>query len=281
MIKTAASPHAINVSHYKNDSKPGWFAPLNPPQPDWAGRTVWLVGASSGIGRATASALHAAGARVYVSARNAAALASFVAEHPGAHALPLDASDPAAVRRAAQAIFAVSPLDCVLYCAGYYREMRATEFDLAEMLRHEQVNYVGALYVLDAVLPHMLARRSGHISLVSSVAGYRGLPKSLAYGPTKAALINLGETLYVDLHDHGIGVSMVNPGFVETPLTSQNQFRMPALITPEQAAQEILRGWRRGKFEIHFPRRFTLWMKTLQLLPNRLYFSIIRRLTGL
>ena len=150
-----------------------------------------------------------------------------------------------------------------------------------EALRHEQVNYVGALHVLDAVLPHFLARRSGHISLVSSVAGYRGLPKSLAYGPTKAALINLGETLYVDLRDSGIGVSLVNPGFVETPLTAQNQFRMPALITPGQAAQEILAGWQRGRFEIHFPKRFTLWMKTLQLLPHRMYFAIIRRFTGL
>jgi NAD(P)-dependent dehydrogenase (short-subunit alcohol dehydrogenase family) len=281
MFKTDTSPRPASADRYQNNSKRGWFAPLNPPQPNWQGRTVWLVGASSGIGRATASALHAQGARVFLSARNGAALDNFVATHPGAYALPLDAVDHAAVQQAARAILAIGPLDCVVYCAGYYREMRATEFDLAEMLRHEQVNYVGALNVLDAVLPHMLARRSGHISLVSSVAGYRGLPKSLAYGPTKAALINLGETLYVDLRDQGIGVSMINPGFVETPLTAQNEFRMPALITPEQAAQEILKGWRNGRFEIHFPQRFTLWMKTLQLLPIRLYFAIIRRFTGL
>jgi NAD(P)-dependent dehydrogenase (short-subunit alcohol dehydrogenase family) len=163
---------------------------------------VWLVGASTGIGRATASACMRRGSRVHLGAQPAA-LDSFVAEHPGAVALPLDACDRDAVRAAAQAILAQGPLDCVMYCAGYYRELRATEFNLDEMLRHEQVNYVGALHVLDAVLPHLLARRSGHISLVSSVAGYRGLPKSLAYGPTKAALINLGETLYVDLRPAG------------------------------------------------------------------------------
>ncbi|MEO7642439.1 MAG: SDR family NAD(P)-dependent oxidoreductase, partial [Ramlibacter sp.] len=122
---------------------------------------------------------------------------------------------------------------------------------------------------------------SGHISLVSSVAGFRGLPNSLAYGPTKAALINLAETLYLDLSDHGIGVSVVNPGFVETPLTAQNTFAMPGLIGPQEAAREILRGWAAGDFEIHFPRRFTRWMKLLRLLPFRLYRRVVRRMTGL
>ena len=281
MFKTDTSPRPASADRYQNNSKRGWFAPLNPPQPNWQGRTVWLVGASSGIGRATASALHAQGARVFLSARNGAALDSFVATHPGAYALPLDAVDHAAVQQAARAILAIGPLDCVVYCAGYYREMRATEFDLAEMLRHEQVNYVGALNVLDAVLPHMLARRSGHISLVSSVAGFRGLPQGLAYGPTKAALINLAETLYLDLRAAGIGVSVVNPGFVETPLTRQNDFTMPALITPAQAAGEILRGWAAGRFDIHFPKRFTRWLHLLRLLPYRLYFAAVGRVTGL
>ena len=255
--------------------------PYNLPLPDWHGKTVWLVGASSGIGQATAHALHEAGAKVVVSARNGAALQAFVAAHPGAQALMLDASDAAAVKTAAQSLLAQGPLDLMMYCAGYYKEQRATAFDLAEMLRHQQVNYVGALYVLDAVLPAMLQRGSGHLSLVGSVAGYRGLPQSLAYGPTKAALINLAETLYLDLQASGVGVSLVNPGFVETPLTAGNQFSMPALISPAQAATEILAGWARGQFEIHFPKRFTLWMKTLRVLPYALYFPAIRKFTGL
>ena len=257
------------------------FSPLNPAIDDWRGRTAWIVGASSGIGRAVASALHARGAKVFVSARSDAALTQFVQEHPGAQALPVDAGDAQAVKLAAQSILAQGKLDMVFYCAGYYRELRATEFDLAQMLAHQQVNYVGVLHVLDAVLPALLSQRSGHISLVSSVAGFQGLPKSLAYGPTKAALINLAETLYLDLHDSGIGVSLVNPGFVETPLTAGNEFKMPALITPQEAAREILAGWDRGRFEIHFPLRFTLWMKALQLLPFGIYQSVIRRFTGL
>ncbi len=255
--------------------------PHNIPITDWRGKSVWLVGASSGIGRATAHALHAAGAIVTVSARGQQALDTFAAEHPGARVLALDAADAASVEAAARTVLAAGPLDMVFYCAGYYKEMRATEFDLAQMLQHNQINYVGALYVLAAVLPHFLQRRSGHVSLVSSVAGYRGLPQGLAYGPTKAALINLAETMHVDLKDSNISVSLICPGFVETPLTAQNKFAMPGLIKPEKAAEEILKGWGKGEFEIHFPKRFTFMMKALALLPPALYFPAIRKFTGL
>lgn len=258
---------------------------LNPRMTQWHGRTVWLVGASTGIGRATASALHAQGAKVVVSARSVTALDAFVSSHPGARALPLDVTDASAVKTATQDLASQAALDCVVYCAGHYHAMDATHIDLPDMLRHNQINYVGALNVLDAVVPQLLAQavnpnsgQRGHLSLMASVAGYRGLPQSLAYGPTKAALINLSETLYLDLYAHSIGVSVINPGFVDTPLTRQNDFKMPALISPEQAAQEILKGWAKGEFEIHFPKRFTLWMKTLQMLPYSAYFAATRRL---
>ena len=265
---------------------------LNPPLREWTGRTVWLVGASTGIGQACASLLHARGASVFVSARQVAKLEQWVADHPGndaqgrprAVALPLDATDGTALRHAATAVAARGGIDLVVYCAGYYRAVGAEHYRLDEMLRHEQVNYVGALQLLDAVLPHLLAQAGrgapGHLSLVSSVAGFRGLPLSLAYGPTKAALINLAEALYLDLHHLGLGVSVVNPGFVETPLTAQNTFRMPALITPEVAAQAMLDGWARGVFELHFPKRFTRWLKLMRLLPYRWYFPLVRRGTG-
>ena len=253
------------------------FTPLNPPLRDWRGQNVWVIGASTGIGRVTAAALHQAGARVSVSARKAAALADFVQQHPGSQALPLDAGDPNALQQATQQLLAQGPLDQVVDCAGHYHAMRASSLDLADMQEHLKINYLGALYLLEALLPALLARGSGHISLVGSVAGYRGLPNSLAYGPTKAALINLAETLYLDLHPKGIGVSLVNPGFVRTPLTAGNAFNMPALISPEEAAQAMLQGWARGDFELHFPKRFTLWMKALRLLPNRLFFSLVGR----
>ena len=256
--------------------------PLNLPITDWNGRVVWLVGASSGIGQACAALLHARGARVVVSARNAQALNDFEAAHPGSLAMPLDATDRDAMRGAAQRIVErCGRIDLALYCAGHYKAMRATEFDLDEMLRHNQVNYAGALHMLDAVLPVLRAQRSGHLSLVASVAGYRGLPNALGYGPTKAALINLAQTLYLDLQPLGIGVSIVNPGFVRTPLTAANPYEMPALIEPEQAAREMLKGWSRGAFEIHFPKRFTLFMKALSHLADGWYFSVVRRVTGL
>lgn len=258
---------------------------LNPRIEHWTDRVVWLVGASSGIGRATAERLHERGARVVLSARNAQALDEFVQRHSRSDALALDATDRDAMRDAAQHIVRVhGRIDLAMYCAGHYRAMRATEFDLDEALLHQQVNVTGALHLLDAVLPQLLAQadagRPAHLSLVASVAGYRGLPQALAYGPTKAALINMAETLYLDLAERGVGVSLINPGFVDTPLTAQNRFPMPALITPAQAAAAIVEGWERGAFEIHFPRRFTMALKALQPLANALYFRAVRRATG-
>ena len=250
-----------------------------PPLTEWTGRCAWIVGASTGIGRATASLLHARGARVFVSARNEALLADFEAEHPGSKALALDVTDAAALGRAADEVAATTGgIDLVCYCVGHYVPMRATDFDLGEALRHIEVNQAGALKLLAAVLPHLLRRGRGHLSLVASVAGYRGLPGALAYGPTKAALINLAEALHLDLAPAGIGVSMINPGFVETPLTAQNSFAMPALISPDEAARAIVQGWAQGRFEIHFPKRFTFWMKLLRILPDALYLRAVPRL---
>lgn len=256
--------------------------PLNPRIASWTGRTVWLVGASTGIGRATAELLHRRGARVIVSARSAAPLEAFVAQHAGADMIVLDATDREALRDAAAHIVRThGRIDLACYCAGTYAAMRADNFDLDVALRHVDVNYNGALHLLDAVLPHLKRQKGGHISLVGSVAGYRGLPQALAYGPTKAALINLAEVLYMDLKPQGVGVSIVNPGFVETPLTAQNEFRMPALLTPEEAAQAIVAGWEAGDFEIHFPKRFTLWLKALRHIGYGPYFAAVKRSTGL
>ncbi len=255
---------------------------LNPRITHWHQKLVWIVGASSGIGQETASLLHREGARVVVSARQAEALQRFVQAHPGSDAMPMDITSEAEVKHAATSLFTKHGVpDLVFVCAGHYRAQRATQFDLQEMLKHQQVNYVGALLVLDAVLAPMVQRRQGHVSLMGSVAGYRGLPNGLAYGPTKAALINLADTLYLDLNDQGLGVSIVNPGFVETTLTAQNQFTMPALISASEAARQIVAGWAKGSFEIHFPKRFTRGLKALQWASHGLYFAAIKRATGL
>ncbi len=255
---------------------------LNPPLLDWKQRVVWLVGASTGIGHALAQQLHALGASVVISARSPLPLEAFELAHEGSLGIALDATDPVAMRRAVQRIKAhFGRLDMAVYCAGHYKAMRATTFDLNDALLHNHINYVGALHMLDAVLSSFLAQGSGHISLVSSVAGFGGLPMGLAYGPTKAALNNLAESMYIDLAPLGIGSSVINPGFVQTPMTADNGFKMPALISADEAAQQILQGWAKGQFDIHFPKRFTWWIKTLQLLPRWLYFKAIRTATGL
>jgi short-subunit dehydrogenase len=254
---------------------------LNPKITEWRGKRVWLVGASTGIGRAVAEKLHALGAQVIVSARSTAPLQELAAQCQGVQTMQLDATDQAAVNAAAAKLQQAGALDLVMYCAGIYQPLRAQEMKSETMAQHMNVNYLGAVYVTEAVMPAMLAAKRGHLSYVSSVAGFRGLPKALAYGPTKAALINMAEALYIDLHDEGLGVSIINPGFVETPLTSQNTFHMPALIKPAQAASEIIAGWQAGKFEMHFPKRFTQWLKIMRSAPDGLYFRMTRRFTGL
>jgi NAD(P)-dependent dehydrogenase (short-subunit alcohol dehydrogenase family) len=256
----------------------GWRS-LNPKVADWRGRSVWLIGASTGIGRACAQALIAAGARVAVSARQASLLDE-ICNGNSAVAVPCDVTDPESLRRAAEQVQAHQGLDWVVYCAGHYKAIRPLrDIELPELMKHQAVNYHGALHALDAVLPTLVAQGKGHISLLASVAGYRGLPLSMAYGPTKAALQHLAEILYMELRPAGIGVSVVNPGFVATPLTAQNRFHMPALIQPDEAARAMLRGWQQGLFEIHFPRRFSNFLKVLRWLPDRLYFALVWRAT--
>jgi NAD(P)-dependent dehydrogenase (short-subunit alcohol dehydrogenase family) len=254
--------------------------PLNPPIASWTGKRVWVIGASTGIGAAIARRLLASGARVALSARSREPLEEIAA---GADALvvPLDVADPASVREAATAIVrAWHGFDLMLIVAGTHAEMRAQTFDLPSARRLLEVNLLGVLHCLDVALPRLLADRAGGVAIVASVAGYVGLPKALVYGPSKAALINLAESLYGDLHPLGLGVYLVNPGFVDTPLTRKNEFRMPALIGADEAARATLDGIAAGRFEIHYPARFTRWVKLARLLPYRLQFWLVRKDTG-
>lgn len=250
---------------------------MNPKIAQWQGRRVWLVGASSGIGAALAQRLAAAGARLALTARDAGALRAL--DIPGALLLPADVTFPASVEHAHQDLMAAwGGIDLAIYLAGDYVPMRAESFDAERARRVVDVNFGGALNLAGMLLPG-LAPGAG-IAFVASVAGYRALPKALAYGPGKAALIHFAECLHLDLAPRGIGVWVINPGFVATRLTAVNDFSMPALQTPDQAAQAILEGFAGGRFEIHFPKRFTRVMKLLALLPYRWYFPLIRRLTG-
>ncbi|MEO8038604.1 MAG: SDR family NAD(P)-dependent oxidoreductase [Betaproteobacteria bacterium] len=257
---------------------------LNAPISDWTAQRVWVVGASSGIGAAVAQALLARGARVALSARRREPLDQLVASAPDgrALALPLDVTQVDTVAAAHRALVDTwGGADVVIVVAGSYTPMRAWELDLQTARSMVEVNVMGVLNVLASIVPVFVSRGSGHIGIVSSVAGYSGLPQALIYGPTKAALLNLAEALYIDLAPRGVGVHVVSPGFVKTPLTAGNAFTMPALITAEEAADHTVRGFERGEFETHFPKRFTRLLKLLRLLPYALYFPLIRKITGL
>lgn len=250
---------------------------MNPKITAWSGKRVWLVGASSGIGAALAGELARRGARVALSARSVDKLRALGID--GALLLPCDATDTASLAAAHKRLLAAwSGVDLAIYLAGDYVPMRAADFDLAVAEQIVSVNFNGAMRLAATVLPDLPV--GGGIAFVASVAGYRGLPKALAYGPGKAALIHFAECLHLDLAPQGIGVWVVNPGFVATQLTARNDFAMPALLTPEEAALATVDGFRTGKFEIHYPKRFTRVMKLLALLPYGLYFPLVRRLTG-
>jgi NAD(P)-dependent dehydrogenase (short-subunit alcohol dehydrogenase family) len=238
-------------------------------------KTVWITGASTGIGREIAIQLAQQGVTVAASARSADKLASL---GHGIHPFPLDVTDKDAVMAAAAEIETqLGPIDLALFGAGTYAPADIGNLDPAQFATTMSVNYMGVINGLAAVLPRMRKRRAGHIAWIASVAGYRGLPKAAAYGPTKAALINLAESLKPELELLDIKTSVINPGFVETPLTEQNDFKMPFLMQPEEAARLTIEGLKRGRFEIAYPWQFVTMLKIGRLLPYNLYFRMIRR----
>ena len=255
---------------------------MNPRIRSWKGARVWVIGASTGIGAATASLLLSKGAQVALSARNTSALQTLAENNSHALVLPLDITQHADVQKAHDHLLSAwGSIDIVLILAGVYNEMRADSIDMAVVNQVLDINLRGTFNCIDVVLPTLLKQSYGGIGIVSSVAGFSGLPKALVYGPTKAALINLCESLYFDLNRRGNAVYMINPGFVKTPATANNDFAMPALISAEEAAKEILTGMEQGQFHIHFPKRFTNWLRFARLLPYRWYFYLIHKVTGL
>ncbi|PVV14041.1 MAG: short-chain dehydrogenase [gamma proteobacterium symbiont of Ctena orbiculata] len=252
---------------------------LNPSITDWQEKRVWVIGASSGIGAALSTLLRQKGARLAISARGEKGLQEIAGEET--IVMPLDVTHGDSLKWARdELLMQWGGIDMVVYSAGIYTPMRSWALDLPVIRQGLDINLQGAYNLLDAVLPCYLKQAQGGLCFVASVAGYTGLPKALAYGPTKAALINLSQILYTDLSARGIGVYLVNPGFVDTRLTERNDFDMPALISAEQAAAEMLKGIGRGQFEIHFPKRFTYWMKLLSRLPDRLRFYLLKKAVG-
>lgn len=242
---------------------------------------AWVTGASAGIGEALTLALADRGWTVNATARNAEALAALAAKRPGLIvARPGDVTDRARMTEIVAEIEAQAPLALAVLNAGIYIPMRAQEFSAETVEKTFAVNVGGTANALDPVLKAMIARRAGHVALTASVAGYRGLPRAAAYGATKAALHGMAEALAYDLIDLNVRISVINPGFVATEATSVNDFDMPFLMTPEQAAGRIVHGLERPGFEIAFPRRFVLILRAIGLLPNRAYFAVMRKAMG-
>ncbi|WP_253446300.1 SDR family NAD(P)-dependent oxidoreductase [Halomonas sp. Y3] len=244
---------------------------------------IWLTGATSGIGRALALRLLADGHRVALSARSESALAELSEGHANALLLPLDVSDRAAVARAGERLAeAFGGLDLALLNAGTCEYLEARSFDVDLVERVFAPNFHGAIYCIDAALPLLRrARTEGGrplLAATSSAAAYLPLPRAEAYGASKAALSHFLESLRLDLHGEGIDVSLIHPGFVKTPLTDRNDFAMPLRIEAAQAAEAILQGLARRRLDIHFPRRFTLLVKLMGLLPPALRYRLGLRL---
>ncbi|EQD73051.1 short-chain dehydrogenase/reductase SDR [mine drainage metagenome] len=242
---------------------------------------VWIIGASSGIGAALALALAAENHAVVISARRADLLheVSGRSPRPGAIVpLPLDVRDHSTVEAAAAQVFArFGRLDYCFLNAGKY-ELSRSGIDPLVYAEVTRVNYLGVVEGLSVVIPRLIQQGSGQVLVTASVAGYRGLPQAGAYGPTKAALISLCETLAVELKSRGVTVRVINPGFVRTPITAKNRFYMPFLIDADDAAQKILRALPSRRFEIAFPWQMVMLMKIMKLLPNWLYLWIMTKI---
>lgn len=244
-------------------------------------KTVWITGAGKGIGRALALKMASEGWTVAASARTVSDLETLISESRCDHiyAFPLDITDSIANRIVLGEIEEkLGPVDLAVLNAGTHRPMSAKDFDVETVRGLVETNLMGTVNGLGALLPVFRIRRQGRIAVVSSVAGYRGLPTSAAYGATKAALINMCEALKPELDSEGVSLCLINPGFVETPLTDENEFPMPFLVTPEAAADTIYKGLMAEKFEIVFPWRFAVVMKLLRILPNRLLFALTSRM---
>ena len=242
-------------------------------------KKIWITGASSGIGKAVAKKFANEGWRVAVSARRKELLDE-LAEHHNILSFPLDVTDRSQINNVFKDIVnEFGNLDVCLFSSGTYEPKDEQSIDPDKIKNVINVNFLGVIDCVKSVEEYFKNKKSGHISIVSSIAGYRGLPNSSGYGPSKAALTNFCESIYFDFKKFGIRVSIVSPGFIKTPLTDKNDFPMPFLRTPDYAAEKIFNGLTKSKsFEIHFPKALTLILKFLRILPYSLYLFLVDKL---
>jgi|TARA_B100001741_G_scaffold61581_1_gene48497 short-subunit dehydrogenase len=244
-------------------------------------KTIWITGASSGIGKSLALKFANEGWQVAASARREDLLNQLSESNQNISPFPLDVTS----RENCEKIFEkiknkFENIDTCFFSTGTWDPKKEKEIDIDQMKKVMEVNFFGTLNCIKAVEMYFKEKKNGNISIVSSIAGYRGLPNSTGYGASKAALNNLAESLYFDFGRYNVRVSLISPGFIKTPMTDKNQFKMPFLKTPEFAAEKIYNGLINGSsFEIDFPKELTLILKFLKILPDSVYFKLIRKLT--
>ena len=235
-----------------------------------AGARYWLVGASDGLGAALAEALAARGLRLVLSARPSDRLTALAARL-GAEPVAMDVADAASVRQAAAQ---VGPVDGLVWLAGVYWPMRAQDWNATQVEAMCDINFTGCARVLGAVLPGMIARNAGHVVITGSLSGFRGLPGAVGYGASKAACMSLAETLYCDLRHTAVRVQLANPGFIRTRLTAQNDFAMPQIMAPADAAAQMVRLMDSPRFSRSFPTPFQWLFRAANFLPDALYYRL-------
>ena len=244
-------------------------------------KSVWITGASSGIGCSLAKILANSGSLVAVSARRKDKLIELGSLNDNIIPIDLDVGDVAQVKDKYNQIVEKfdDGIDLVILNAGVSKLFSVEDIEdrYNDIINTMEINYFGVINCLTAIIPDMIKRGKGHIAIVASIAGYRGLPNSIAYSPTKAALINLADILKSELTHYGIEVSIINPGFVDTEATKVNNFKMPNLVSTDYAAKKIIQGLNKVKYEIHFPFLLSFKLKLMRLLPHKLYFYIIKK----
>jgi len=243
----------------------------------WSGKRYWLVGASEGLGLALAQVMARAGADLVLSARSADRLAAAVATlaRP-ARGIVCDVADVASVTAAAAEVEAeIGPLDGVVFLAGVYTPMAAQDWDADAVVAMCDVNFTGAARVLGAVVPGMVARGAGHVVITGSLSGFRGLPGAIGYAASKAGVMALAESMYCDLRGSGVRVQLANPGFIRTRLTDKNDFAMPMLMEPEQAAAAMFALMQTQAFKANFPRSFSWLFRGANFLPDWAYYRTL------
>jgi len=244
-------------------------------------KNIWITGASSGIGRTTALKFANEGWKVAVSARRKELLEELSKENSNISSFPLDVTDRKSCIQVFEDILKkYSNIDLCILSTGTYDPKTEKEINLDEIQNVFNVNFFGTLNCIKAVEKNFKINKKGHIAIMSSVAGYRGLPNSSGYGPSKAALINLAESLYFDFKRYKVRVSLISPGFIKTPLTDKNKFKMPFIKSSQFAAEKIYNGLiKSNSFEITFPKELTILMKIFKILPNKIYLYLIRKTT--